>query len=90
MADGQTFANRRGNDSRRDGLTEEAIKTLLGKTDLSEEAKAQSFMPVRFVGLGYRSSENMASAAYIGCFAIASFGTSIEGILVGDIKPEPS
>jgi hypothetical protein len=67
-----------------DGLTEEAIKTLLGKTELSEEAKTQSFMPVRFAGLGYRSSEDMASAAYIGGFTLASFG--IGGI--GDIKPE--
>ncbi len=66
-----------------DGLTEETIKTLLGKTELSEEAKTQSFMPLRFAGLGYRSSEDMASAAYIGGFTLASFG--IGGI--GD-KPE--
>ncbi len=41
-------------------------------------------MPVRFAGLGYRSSEVMASAAYIGGFTLASFG--IGGI--GDIKPK--
>ncbi len=58
----------------------------MGKTELSEEAKTQSFMPVRFAGLGYRSSESevMASAAYIGGFTLATFG--IGGI--GDIKPE--
>jgi hypothetical protein len=67
-----------------DGLTEEAIKTLLGKTELSEEAKTQSFMPVRFAGLGYSSSEVIASVAYIGGFTLASFG--VGGI--GDMKPE--
>ena len=67
-----------------DILTAEAIKTLLGKTELSEEVIAQSFMPVRFGGLGYRSSDSIADAAYIGGFALASFG--IGGI--GDIKPE--
>ncbi len=41
-------------------------------------------MPVRFGGLGYRNSDYIANAAYIGGFALASFG--IGGI--GDIKPE--
>ena len=46
-----------------DTLTAEAIKTLLGKTELSEEAIAQSFMPVRFGGLGYRQEFRL----YSGC-----------------------
>jgi hypothetical protein len=55
-----------------DRLTAEAIKTLLKKTELSEEAIAQSFMPVRFGGLGYRNSDYMANAAYIGGFGFCS------------------
>jgi hypothetical protein len=47
-------------------------------------------MPVRFAGLGYRSSENMASLVrrILGVLLSHHLSFGIGGILVGDIKPE--
>jgi len=58
-----------------DNLTKKAISSMMAMNAIdSAELEQQCFHPLRFGGLGYRKAENIADAAYIGGFALATLG----------------
>jgi hypothetical protein len=58
-----------------DKLTKKAISPMMaGNAMDNTEIEKQCFLPQRFGGLGYRKAENIANAAYIGGFALATLG----------------
>jgi hypothetical protein len=58
-----------------DNLTKKAISSMMAMNAMeTAEIEQQCFHPQRFGGLGYRKAENIADAAYIGGFALATLG----------------
>jgi hypothetical protein len=58
-----------------DNLTKKAISPMIATNAMDKrEIEKQCFHPQRFGGLGYRKAENIADAAYIGGFALATLG----------------
>ena len=58
-----------------DNLTKKAVSPMMEMNAMeTPEIEQQCFHPQRFGGLGYRKAENIANAAYIGGFALATLG----------------
>jgi hypothetical protein len=58
-----------------DNLTKKAISPMIAANAMDKtDIEKQCFHPQRFGGLGYRKAENIAAAAYVGGFALATLG----------------
>ncbi len=67
-----------------DNLTKKAISPMIAANAMDKtEIEKQCFHPQRFGGLGYRKAENIADAAYIGGFALAT----LEPYGIGHLAP---